>query len=141
MPLVGRAKALNSCWASGLRARRRERAKSSTLIGACNLPPPALQAGMNSDNLLDIRKRILEMETHLQLTLGHLKALEAGLRLSIATHTDPNSLLAALDVFEESLTFGDHERSAIPPTDYNNALRDGLQAVRKQVQDAQSKKR
>jgi hypothetical protein len=101
-------------------------------------PPSSVRKIMKPADFAVIRQRISDVEKQLQATMGHLKAMEAGLRLSIATHTDLNGFLAALDVFEEGLLApGDGSPRESDPG-YDQALHDGLSAIRHQLTQIQA---
>ncbi|OEZ02436.1 MULTISPECIES: hypothetical protein [Stenotrophomonas] len=88
---------------------------------------------MDLSNLHLIQERIRGIEGQLELTLAHLKALEVSLRLSIATHTDPTSLLAALDIFEEGTDGHGPAGLSEYSAGYRRAFSDGIASVRKEV--------
>ncbi|WP_315385904.1 hypothetical protein [uncultured Stenotrophomonas sp.] len=88
---------------------------------------------MDLSNLHLIQERIRGIEGQLEITLAHLKALEVSLRLSIATHTDPTSLLAALDIYEEG-TDGQGPVGLGEYSDgYRRAFSEGIASVRKEI--------
>ncbi len=94
---------------------------------------------MELANLSLIQERIRGIEGQLELSLAHFKALEVGLRLSIATHKDLTSFLAALDVFEEGSDGLGPLAGSGCSADYQRAFSEGIANVRKDVLNLQEK--
>lgn len=84
-------------------------------------------------DIFSIQERMQFIERELDTTLGHLKALEFALRLSIATHANTNALLAALDVFEDGLGEKNSAVEAKFSSEYKRAFSAGIAAVRAEV--------
>lgn len=74
-------------------------------------------------------ERIDLLEGQTQALLGHLKAMEYGLRLLIATHPNPEVLGATLAKIEQLASAENREDDAV----YAAAISQGLTALREQV--------
>jgi hypothetical protein len=88
---------------------------------------------MNNDAGASNEERLKNVESQIDALMGHVKALEYGLRLMIATHPRPDVVLHALDRITDqarspSLLSGDE-----PAPLYHAALRQGLEIIREQI--------
>ncbi|MGY8564491.1 hypothetical protein L0938_13840 [Paracidovorax citrulli] len=88
---------------------------------------------MELSNLSVIQQRIRGIEGQLELSLAHVKALEVGLRLSIATHSNLTNFLAALDIFEEGSDGEGPLAGSGCSANYRRAFSEGIANIRKDV--------
>lgn len=80
--------------------------------------------------------RLEQLESQVEALMGHVKALEYGLRLVIATHPAPELVLQALDsMADDILTPPSFTGEAASPM-YQAALQQGLGIVREQITEA-----
>lgn len=116
-----------------LNAEGHESTESSVSVATIDLPLLIPKCAMDPSRLTEVQDRIRAIESQLEVTLGHLKALEFGLRLAIATHKDPNSLMAALDVFEEQVDDrGPLAGPGLSPG-YKAAFSEGIAALKQEI--------
>lgn len=81
-------------------------------------------------------ERLEQLERQMHALLGHVKALEYGLRLLIATHPSPDVILHTLDrITDEALTPTPLAGDAPEPM-YQAALHQGLGIIREQITEA-----
>lgn len=88
---------------------------------------------MEPSNEPDLRARLEAIESQIEATLGHLKAMEYVLRLAIATHSAPEVLLLALSNVEQNIrdseSASEDQRGAL----YYAALFQGMEVLRDQI--------
>ncbi|UQY89291.1 hypothetical protein LQE85_08855 [Stenotrophomonas rhizophila] len=77
-------------------------------------------------------ERIEALEVQVQAILGHLKAMEYGLRLLIATHPNPEVLIAASEGLEQRATSAHLDDDAM----YSAAITQGITILRDQIEAA-----
>lgn len=80
--------------------------------------------------------RLEQLESQIQALMGHVKALEYGLRLVIATHPAPDVVLHALDrITGDALAPSSAPGKPATPM-YQAALQQGLNIVREQITES-----
>jgi len=80
--------------------------------------------------------RLEQLESQIEALMGHVKALEYGLRIVIATHPEPDVVLNALDrISGDALAPPSPTGEAATPM-YYAALRQGLRIVREQITES-----
>jgi len=80
--------------------------------------------------------RLEQLESQIDALMGHVKALEYGLRIVIATHPEPDVVLNALDrVSGDALSSPSPTGETATPM-YQAALQQGLGIVREQITES-----
>lgn len=80
--------------------------------------------------------RLEQLESQIEALMGHVKALEYGLRIVIATHPEPDVVLHALDrITGDALAPSSPAGKPATPM-YQAALQQGLNIVREQVTES-----
>ena len=91
---------------------------------------------MDHETRTSTDERLEQIESQMHGLLGHVKALEYGLRLLIATHPSPDVILHTLDrITDEALTPTPLAGDAPEPM-YQAALHQGLGIIREQITEA-----
>ena len=91
---------------------------------------------MDHETRTSTDERLEQIESQMHALLGHVKALEYGLRLLIATHPSPDVILHTLDhITDEELTPTPLASDAPEPM-YQAALHQGLGIIREQITEA-----
>jgi len=80
--------------------------------------------------------RLDHLESQMQALMGHVKALEYGLRLLIATHPSPNVILHTLDRITDQALSTTQLVGDVPEPMYQAALHQGLGIIREQITEA-----
>lgn len=76
--------------------------------------------------------RLDQLESQVEALMGHVKALEYGLRLTLATHPRPDVLIDTLDRITSDAVAPQPEEDKLGPM-YQAALRQGLLIIRAQL--------
>lgn len=88
------------------------------------------QTGMTAD------ERLEQVESQIHALMGHVKALEYGLRLLIATHPSPNVILHTLEGITDQALSPTPLTGDAPQPLYQAALHQGLGIIREQITEA-----
>ncbi len=81
-------------------------------------------------------ERLEQVESQIQALMGHMKAMEYGLRLLIAAHPSPDVILHTLNrITDQALTPAPLTGDAPEPL-YQAALHQGLGIIREQITEA-----
>lgn len=81
--------------------------------------------------------RLEQLESQMEALMGHVKALEYGLRLVIATHPEPDVVLNALDRISGDALAPPSATGKTATAMYHAALQQGLGIVREQITESQ----
>lgn len=81
-------------------------------------------------------ERLEQIESQIHALMGHVKALEYGLRLLIATHPAPDVILYTLDRITDQALSPTPLAGDAPEPMYQAALHQGLGIIREQITEA-----
>lgn len=91
---------------------------------------------MDHETGTSVDDRLEQVESQIQALMGHVKALEYGLRLLIATHPSPNVILHTLDRITDQALSPAPLAGDVPEPMYQAALHQGLGIIREQITEA-----
>jgi len=81
-------------------------------------------------------ERLEQVESQIHALMGHVKALEYGLRLLIATHPSPDVILHTLNRITDQALAPTPLAGDVPRPMYQAALHQGLAIIREQITEA-----
>ena len=91
---------------------------------------------MDHETGTSIDERLEQVESQMHALMGHVKALEYGLRLLIATHPSPEVILHTLDRITDEALSPNPLAGDVPEPMYQAALHQGLGIIREQITEA-----
>lgn len=91
---------------------------------------------MDHETGTSVDERLEQVESQMHALMGHVKALEYGLRLLIATHPSPEVILHTLDRITDQAISPTPLAGDVPEPMYQAALHQGLGIIREQITEA-----
>jgi hypothetical protein len=91
---------------------------------------------MDHETGTSVDDRLEQVESQIHALMGHVKALEYGLRLLIATHPSPNVILQTLGRITDQALSPTPLAGDVPGPMYQAALHQGLGIIREQFTEA-----